>query len=194
MSVLRWQSESGYMQCLLSGCISKGKSRMEVRLSCLRMNKTWKGWLISSPPVSIPLLMSHFYLLSFNKKVLNTFLGFFCHHFLFLHPCYLKINSEVLMFFLLSKRTKATNYVITVDSLVCMGLNIHYIRKNPNWLLPFVVDPWFILLQRRTKFHKLIGVYIYIWKCMSKGFMEFYKVEWEMAYPHLWAQSTVRTS
>lgn len=115
--------------------------------------------------------MAHLCLLSFNKKILNAFLGFFLisvssslTHVIW--KC--GINSEVLMLFYWVKKPKLL--VITADSSSLYGTEpVPYKKKQ----LAASFCGWLILVllleENEPKFHKLDSVYIYMWKYMSKG-------------------------
>lgn len=46
-------------------------------------------------------------------------------------------------------------------------------KEKKNWLLPFVVDPFSSQEENETKLHKLVNVFVGVWKRVSKAFMEF---------------------
>lgn len=154
----------------------KAKTGQRERLSYLRMNKTWKGWLKSPPaspslPPSLPLLMAHLCLLSFNKKILNTFLGFFCSPFPLPWPMLSKNEAFTVRSWCFSAEWNCRSFwLLQQIPAVCMGLSLDHIRKNPTGcFLLWLVDPCSSLEENEPKFHKLDSVYIYMWKCMSKG-------------------------
>lgn len=150
----------------------KAKTGQRERLSYLRMNKTWKGWLKSPPPspslppppTSLPLLMAHLCLLSFNKKILNAFLGFFWSLFPLPWPMLSENVALIVRSWCFFTEWKSQSYWLLQQILaVCMGLSLYHIRKN-NWLLPFVVG-WSLFSSWRRMNQSFTSLTVFIFTC-----------------------------
>lgn len=72
-----------------------------------------------------------------------------------------------------------TRVIKQLNTAGCVGLHgikdIAYKekKKKKSWPLPFVVDPFSSLDENETRLHKLLSVFVGVWKRVSKAFVEF---------------------